>query len=280
MSRPLLVFLSTCLVWLASPLAAQASGLAEARSVLAASVAVVEKMREDQNFRNDIDPYLERARAALVVPAFYKGGFIIGAAYGHGVLTVRDDQGRFSPPAFYTLAGGSIGLQIGGQRVQSLFLIMTEEGLESVLSDQFKVGATAGISVATIGSNIEAATTSNLQQDILVFSHSQGAYGGGAIEGAGMTFHQEWTDALYKTATTPHMILFDRRYDLPEAKPLLAALSPTWPHSDGGELVTSQDHPTERTLQDRGLTDVHDSAPARPVQLTPLEPEASEEIIF
>ena len=89
-------------------------------------------------------------------------------------MTVRNDQGHFSPPVFYTLAGGSIGLQIGGQRVQSLFLIMTEEGLESVLSNQFKIGATAGISVATIGSNIEAATTSNLQQDILVFSHSQG----------------------------------------------------------------------------------------------------------
>ena len=254
MSRPLLVFLSTCLVWLASPLAAQASDLAEARSVLAASVAVVEKMREDQNFRNDIDPYLERARAALIVPAFYKGGFIIGAAYGHGVLTVRDDQGRFSPPAFYTLAGGSIGLQIGGQRVQSLFLIMTEEGLGLFCQISSKSGPQP-VSVF-IGSNIEAATTSNLQQDILVFSHSQGAYGGGAIEGAGMTFHQEWTDALYKTATTPHMVLFDHRYDLPEAKPLLAALSPTWPHSDGGERVTSQDHPTEKAIQDRGLTDV------------------------
>ena len=279
MFRNSLALLSAYLISLTSSLPARAGDLAEARSVLAASVAVVEKMREDENFRNDINPYLERARAALIVPAFYKGGFILGAAYGHGVLTARNDQGRFSPPVFYTLAGGSIGLQIGGQRVQSLFLIMTEEGLESILSNQFKVGATAGISVATIGSNIEAATTSNLQQDILVFSHSQGAYGGGAIEGAGMTFHQEWTDALYKTATTPRMILFDRRYNLLEAKPLIEALSSRWPHSDNGELLTSQDHLTDSVARDQDFTEVHDT-PTPPVQLRPSESETPQEIIF
>lgn len=272
MSRTLFSILGVSFLWLSGLLPARASDLADARAALAASVAVVEKIREDQNFRNDIEPYLERARAALVVPAFYKGGFILGAAYGHGVLTVRNDLGNFSPPVFYTLTGGSIGLQIGGQRLQSLFLIMTEAGLESVLSNQFKVGATAGISIATIGSNIEAATTGNLEQDILVFSHSQGAYGGGAIEGSSITFHQKWTDALYDAPTTPRMILFDRRYNLPEAKLLTDALSPMEPHPNGGALMTRRDNSTN------GTVDPHSHARNRrvaadPVRLTPSAPE-------
>lgn len=248
--------------------AARAGDAADARAVLAQAVAVVERVREDDNFRKDMDPYLARARAVMVMPSFYKGGFILGGAYGNGVLTVRDSAGVFSPPAFYTMAGGSLGLQIGGQRVQTILMIMTEQGLESILSDQFKLGATAGISVATFGANIETATTTNLEQDIIAYAHSQGAYGGGAIEGAGISFREDWNTAIYGAGAHDRGILFDRRWPLPEAEPLYRALSVRAAATDTGTHAENRD-----TTLDREAELVSPEAPqdGRPMRLAPVQ---------
>lgn len=198
---------------------------ADAKSAVAQAAAVVEDIRADPNFRKDFDPLLKRARAVMVIPNFYKGGFIIGGAYGNGMLLVRDQDGRYSPPAFYTVAGGSLGLQIGGQRARMLLMIMTEAGLNAILSDQFKVGATAGVSFGTVGANLEGATTSNLDTDIVAFSLAQGAYGGAAIDGAAITVRADWNRAVYGPQATPRAILFDRRWPMAEADDLHRALT-------------------------------------------------------
>lgn len=203
---------------------ARADDLSDARAEIANAVAVVESVRNDVNFTKDLEPYLQRARGVMVIPSYYKGGFIIGGSYGVGLLMVRDDQGKLTPPAFYSVVGGSVGLQIGGQRVQMILMIMTENGLNSVLSDNFKMGASAGVSFATVGANIEAATTANLDADIIAFAHSQGAYGGGVFEGAGLVFRDSWNRAVYGPNASAKAILFDRRWVLPDADNLHRSL--------------------------------------------------------
>lgn len=203
---------------------ARADDLSDARAEIANAVAVVETVRNDANFTKDLEPYLQRARGVMVIPSYYKGGFIIGGSYGVGLLMVRDDQGKLTPPAFYSVVGGSVGLQIGGQRAQMILMIMTENGLNSVLSDNFKMGASAGVSFATVGANIEASTTTNMDADIIAFAHSQGAYGGGVFEGAGLVFRDSWNRAVYGPNASPKAILFDRRWILPDADNLHRAL--------------------------------------------------------
>src|SRR5689334_13212783 len=57
---------------------------------------------------------IEKAQAVAVIPSTVKGALIIGAQRGKGVMSVKTATG-WSAPAFITLTGGSIGLQIGGQ---------------------------------------------------------------------------------------------------------------------------------------------------------------------
>src|SRR5215469_12230 len=66
---------------------------------------------------------LGSAECVAVVPSMLKGGFIFGARYGKGVASCRTPKG-WSAPAFFAIEGGSFGLQIGGEAVDLIMLIM------------------------------------------------------------------------------------------------------------------------------------------------------------
>src|SRR5689334_18474917 len=55
---------------------------------------------------------LQRAQCIAVVPHMIKGGLGIGAEHGRGVATCRTARG-WSAPEFFSISGGSWGLQIG-----------------------------------------------------------------------------------------------------------------------------------------------------------------------
>jgi len=276
---------------------AQAGDLADARATVANAVSTVEDLRQDRNFQTDMEGFLQRARAVLVVPNFYKGGFVVGGAYGNGVLLVRNDAGEFSPPAFYRLAGGSLGLQIGGQRARMMFMIMTEKGLNAIMNDQFKIGASGGVSFATFGGNIEAGTTTNMDTDIIAFARADGLYGGGVIEGAAINPRPMWNAAVYGKGATPRQILFDRKWTWPDAEPLIAALerpresggaAPAVPQSaapEGMGMTPAQEPVPQPMPQGTGGTasGPGQSAPAPvpandkgPIQLMPVERQSLE----
>lgn len=255
----------------ALPRPAAAGDKADAREVLAKAVASVERVRTDANFKRDMEPFLARARAVLVVPSFYKGAFFVGGAYGNGVLTVRNDAGQFSPPAFFRLIGGSVGLQIGGQEAEMIFMIMTDKGLDAILRNKFKIGAGAGVSFATFGANVEAATTSALDADVIAFAHADGAFGGGAIEGTVIETRSDWNRAVYGAGATTKAILFDRRYPPPaDAEALFQALTV----GTGAPSPSAQTAPSEDTgagATGAAAAEPEPSVETRPVRLAPVE---------
>ena len=82
------------------------------------------------------------AKCLAVVPSLLKGGLGFGGAYGRGVATCRTTNG-WSAPAPFSIKGGSFGLQIGGQAVDLVMVIMNDEGMQNLLSSKFKLGADA-----------------------------------------------------------------------------------------------------------------------------------------
>ena len=85
---------------------------------------------------------LGSAECVAVVPSLLNGGFVFGGRYGKGVASCRTEKG-WSAPAFFTISGGSFGLQIGGQATDLIMLIMNKNGMERLLSSHFKLGADA-----------------------------------------------------------------------------------------------------------------------------------------
>jgi lipid-binding SYLF domain-containing protein len=173
----------------------------------------------------ELKQYIRYARAILIVPSLVKGGFFIGGEGGSGVLIARSKQGGWSYPAFYTLGGGSIGLQFGGQVGEVVFTIMSEDGLRAVLSNQLKLGVDASIAMGPIGKGVEASTTTNFSSDIYQFAKTEGLFGGGALKGALVYKRDDWNQGFYGRAVTPQQIIFDNEVSNPRAEPLRQVLA-------------------------------------------------------
>jgi len=211
------LFLAAALMALSPPVLAQ-NVVTDQTMMVGKAKSTVERLRSDPNMERNIAPLLGRARAVLIVPDLVKGGFLLGAEYGTGVLLTRDAaSGRWSGPAFYSVASGSIGLQIGLQDAEAMFIIMTDGGLRAVMEDRFKAGADAGIAVAHLGAGAEAATTLNVGADIYAFSKAVGVYGGATLEGSGILPRHAWNAAYYGGNPSPEDIVVARRLDAPQA---------------------------------------------------------------
>jgi len=202
------LLLLLALLWVT--LGASALAQQDQQQTVSGALASLERMKGDPNFLEGFQPKLNQARAVLIVPALYKGGFIFGGQYGNGVLLARLADGNWSYPAFYTLQGGSFGLQIGLESASILFLIMTDKGLQAVLSNQFKFGADTGITFLVVGGGVGASTTSNLGADIYAFSLSGvGLYGGLSLEGTVLSARESWNAAYYGSNVASRAIVLD-----------------------------------------------------------------------
>ncbi|HEV3423247.1 MAG TPA: YSC84-related protein [Paraburkholderia sp.] len=92
---------------------------------------------------------VSKARGVLVFPSVIQAGFWIGGRYGEGALRVGGQTA-----GYYSTAGGSFGLQIGGQSKSIVYLFMTQDALERFRNSKgWAVGADATVAVVKVGAN-------------------------------------------------------------------------------------------------------------------------------
>jgi lipid-binding SYLF domain-containing protein len=139
---------------------------------------------------------LSDAKCLAVVPSLLKGGFIVGGAYGKGVASCKTEHG-WSAPAFFRVEGGSFGLQIGGQAVDYIMVIMNDRGMQDLLSSKFKLGADASVAAGPVGRHAEGATDWKMRAEVLTYSRSRGVFAGITLNGAVIKQDQDDTRAFY-----------------------------------------------------------------------------------
>src|SRR6185437_3113641 len=167
---------------------------------------------------------IRRAKGVMVCPRIFKAGFFFGGEGGNCVLLARAGNGTWSYPAFYSIGSGSFGLQIGIADSQLLMLIMTEKGLNAVLDSQIKLGANAGLAIATLGAGVQGSTTAAVGADIVAFSASRGLYGGIALEGSVMSSDSHADQTYYGQPFAARQIVMQMQGSNPGADPLLDLL--------------------------------------------------------
>ncbi len=181
---------------------ASANDYSDTMALVDQSTILFKSFGEDPNmtwFRDNI----QYAKAVFIVPQMLKAGFFLGGSGGSGVLVSRNMKTNvWSYPVFYTMGSVSFGLQIGGEASQVVLLVMTDKGMDSLLTTSFKLGADASVAAGPVGNGAKAATA-----DILAFARSQGAFAGLSIEGAVIKPRDKWNAAYYKQPVSPADIL-------------------------------------------------------------------------
>jgi len=139
---------------------------------------------------------LGSAECVAVVPSMLKAGFVVGARYGRGLASCRTPKG-WSAPAFFKVEGGSFGLQIGGQAVDLVMLIMNNDGMHKLLSSKFKLGADASVAAVPVGRHAAADTDWKMRAQILSYSRARGLFAGLELNGAVIRQDKDSTREFY-----------------------------------------------------------------------------------
>lgn len=158
---------------------------------------------------------LDSAECVAVFPNVIKAGFVVGGRGGRGVASCRTASG-WSAPAYFTLKGGSFGLQIGAQATDFVLLFMNEQGLNSLLSSKFTVGGDASVAAGPVGRQAGAETDVKLNAQILSYSRSKGLFAGAVIQGAAITKDDSDMNAVYGDASLKD-VLQDSKFTAPAA---------------------------------------------------------------
>lgn len=150
---------------------------------------------------------LDRAEAVVIIPNLVKGGFVVGAQHGRGVMTVRDREAKtWSLPSFVALTGGSVGWQIGVEAVDLVLLVMNKEGIDDLLKSEFKIGANASVAAGPVGRAAEASTDARMGAKILAYSRAKGLFAGATVQGASLRDDADANRTYYGRPVTPEEV--------------------------------------------------------------------------
>ena len=157
----------------------------------------VDEMLHDRGFAANAP--LNRAKAVLIVPQLGKGGFLIGGQGGGGLLLVRRPKGGWGAPAFYSLGGATLGLQVGFQMAEMVFFIMTDRTLQNIIHGDFKFGTQDGNAVFVEGYRYPDGKTSQ-GSDVVAWVRATGAYAGITVEGTSVSYDRDQSQSYYGKA--------------------------------------------------------------------------------
>jgi lipid-binding SYLF domain-containing protein len=139
---------------------------------------------------------LSDAKCLAVIPNMVKIAVGFGGSHGKGIATCRTPNG-WSAPAPITITGGSWGLQLGGQAVDLVMVIMNDQGMQHLLSSKFKLGADASAAAGPVGRDAAADTDWKMKAEVLTYSRARGIFAGIDLNGAAVTQDKDETRVLY-----------------------------------------------------------------------------------
>jgi lipid-binding SYLF domain-containing protein len=186
---------SVCLFFLLSCTAFASSSREDLQDRIDAAKTVLDQILSAQD-RSIPMNILEQATCVGVVPGLIKGAFIFGGQYGQGVVTCRTGHG-WSAPVFIRMAGGSWGLQIGGQSTDLVLVAVNDHGFQDLLKNKFKIGGDAAASAGPVGRNSQAATDWKMNAELLTYSRSKGLFAGIDLDGTVVSQNRDDTELYF-----------------------------------------------------------------------------------
>ena len=117
----------------------------------------------------------------------------------------------------YALEGGSIGLQIGGEATDFVFLVMNDRGASSLLHSKVKLGADVSAAAGPKGRDAAADTDAYMRAEMLSYSRARGVFAGVSLEGSTLRPDDIANRKLYGADENAEKIIMLGRVSAPES---------------------------------------------------------------
>jgi len=176
------------------------------RAVKAADVLTEIMQIPENGIPNEL---MERAEAIAVFPHVIKGAFGVGGEFGHGLVSERRADGRWSAPSFVKIGGGNFGLQLGVQSTDLVLVFTSRDGFKGLLDGKVKLGADAAVAAGPVGRKAQVATDVLLKSPVLAYSRSKGLFAGIALDGSVVSIDDSANRKVYGKDFTAQDILID-----------------------------------------------------------------------
>jgi len=181
----------------------------------------LEAFASDGQLKDVFKQLSKEARALFIIPQFMRGAFIFGGAGGSGVLIARDERtGKWGDPVFYNIGSASFGAQIGADVSEMVLVVRTRKGLEEFYTNDFKLGANAGMATGPVGGGMAA---QGITADIISYARQKGAFAGMAVDGAFVSVSNDSNQAYYGKSVRPTDIIVKKEIGNPKSLQLRAA---------------------------------------------------------
>ncbi|MFA6960532.1 MAG: lipid-binding SYLF domain-containing protein [Opitutaceae bacterium] len=142
---------------------------------------------------------------AIVITTQFKAGILIGLQEGYGTILVKKSNGKWSIPVVIRAGEGSLGLQLGGSHLESVYVIMNEETPRLLFEGRFNIGVDAAAVAGPHASEIEKTNRALLNVPVLVYTNEKGLFAGATVKSGYITRSDSINRAFYALD-----------YDLPE----------------------------------------------------------------
>ena len=153
---------------------------------------------------------LDKTTCVAVLPRVVQAAVGVGGRHGNGVLSCRREDKSWSPPAFLSISGGSLGLQLGAEASDLVLLIVDPRSARSLLQSKFTIGADAKAAAGPRSADASATTDARLDAEIYSYATSKGFFAGVSLGGAKLKLSRKEVAQYYTEKPLPEDLVFGR----------------------------------------------------------------------
>lgn len=164
---------------------------------------------------------LANAKGLVIINQF-KAGIIFGVKAGYGVIMVKQASGRWSLPVLITAGETSIGLQLGANNLETIYVLNDDQAARFLFRQRFRLGVDARAAIGPKAAEASNPEYKVIDAPVFVYTKTAGLFAGATVKAGYIARNDDDNFVLYNTVyTLPELLYSDWVTPPPEVRPLM-----------------------------------------------------------
>lgn len=204
-----------------APSALRADGRSDYVNQVETCESIIREFMADQNYA--IPAAVLRKARGLVITSQFEAGLVFGMRGGYGVIMVKRADGSWSIPVLIRAGQASVGLQIGGKTIETVYIITDEETPKLLFKKRLNIGVDAKAVAGPKYAEAESMNEDILKTPVLVYVKNKGLMAGATVKAGYMSRNDDANRRFYDTKYTMPELLYGNFVQPPsEVQPLMS----------------------------------------------------------